>query len=146
MKATPQTLQQIERAIKKIASKYPKGQEDLLLTDIQIQVKSESGELLAYNDEDEELTRCVVEQWMDYKEEDFYEQVAQILKHCLQEQKELIEGMSILKPYSFVLVDEDKETLNDLYLVDDETLLLDGKLLEGLDEDLNLFLKQLLAD
>ena len=65
MKATSQTIQQIERALRKIAAKYPLGREDLVLTDIHLQVKADSGELLAFNDDDEELTRCVVEQWMD---------------------------------------------------------------------------------
>ncbi len=144
MKATSQTIQQIERALKKIAAKYPQGREELTLTDIQLQVKAESGELLAYNDDDEELTRCVVEQWMDCHDEDFYEQVTPVLRQTIQGMKETLEGMSILKPYSFVLVDDDKETLNDLYLVDDDTVLLNGELLQGLDEELNDFLKQLL--
>ena len=47
---------------------------------------------------------------------------------------------------SFVLVDEDKETLCDLYLVDDETVIVDGELLKGLDEDLDDFLKKLLEE
>ena len=54
----------------------------------------------------------------------------------------------LLKPYSFVLVDADKETIADLMLVDDqETLLLhDGMLLEGLDDELDAFLKELLEN
>ena len=56
------------------------------------------------------------------------------------------EKVSILRPYSFVLVDEDKETVNDLYLVDDDTMIVDGELLKGLDEDLDDFLKKLLAE
>ena len=39
MKATSQTIQQIERALRKIAAKYPQGREDLVLTDIHLQVK-----------------------------------------------------------------------------------------------------------
>jgi hypothetical protein len=50
-----------------------------------------------------------------------------------------------MKPYSFVLVDEDKETVAELLLVDeDETLLLNDELLKGLDEELDAFLKDLL--
>ena len=72
MKATLQTIQQIERALKKVAAKYPQGREELMLTDIHLQVKADSGELLAFNDDDDELTRCVVEQWIESPEEDFY--------------------------------------------------------------------------
>ena len=126
MKATSQTIQQIERALRKIAAKYPLGREDLVLTDIHLQVKADSGELLAFNDDDEELTRCVVEQWMDNGDEDFYEEITPVLRQCIQNMKDTLENLSLLKPYSFVLVDEDKETLCDLYLVDDETVIVDG--------------------
>ena len=50
----------------------------------------------------------------------------------------------ILKPFSFVLVDEDKETLAELLLIDDDTLLVNEELLKGLDEELDEFLKKLL--
>ena len=52
--------------------------------------------------------------------------------------------MTILKPFSFVLVDEDKETLAELLLIDDDTLLVNEELLKGLDEELDEFLKKLL--
>ena len=125
MKATSQTIQQIERALRKIAAKYPLGREDLVLTDIHLQVKADSGELLAFNDDDE---------------------ITPVLRQCIQNMKDTLENLSLLKPYSFVLVDEDKETLCDLYLVDDETVIVDGELLKGLDEDLDDFLKKLLEE
>ncbi|GAE16949.1 hypothetical protein JCM6292_3463 [Bacteroides pyogenes JCM 6292] len=50
----------------------------------------------------------------------------------------------ILKPYSFVLVDEEKETVAELLLIDDDTLLLNDELLKGLDKELDNFLKELL--
>ena len=52
--------------------------------------------------------------------------------------------MGILKPYSFVLEDDDKENIAELYVVDDETMIISGDLMQGLDDDLNDFLKQLL--
>ena len=43
------------------------------------------------------------------------------------------------------MVDEDRETVAELLLVDDEdTLLLNDELLKGLDEELDAFLKDLL--
>ena len=55
--------------------------------------------------------------------------------------------MSLLRPYSFVLQDEDGETLSDLYLVDDqETVILSGSLLEGLDDDLDTFFENLMKE
>jgi hypothetical protein len=45
-----------------------------------------------------------------------------------------------------VLVDEEHETVADLLLVDDDTMLLNDGLLKGLDEELDDFLKQLLEE
>lgn len=146
MKVTSQTIQQIERALRKVASKYPEGGEDLALTDIYLQANADSGELRAFNDDDEELTRCVVEQWIGCGEENFYEEITPVLRQCIGGMKETWEKMGVLKPYSFVLVDDDKETVCDLFLVDDETVIVDGELLKGLDEDLDNFLKKLLEE
>ena len=146
MKATSQTIQQIERVLHKIASKYPEGREDMLLTDIHLQANADSGELLAFNDDDEELTRCVVEQWIGNGDDNFYREITPILRQCIAGMKEVWEKTSILKPFSFVLIDDEKETVCDLFLVDDDTMILDGELLKGLDEDLDAFLKKLLEE
>ena len=53
--------------------------------------------------------------------------------------------LCLLKPYSFVLVDDEKETVAELLLMDEEeTMLLSDELLKGLDEELDTFLKELL--
>ena len=146
MEANQQTIQQLERAIKKIAAKYPAGAEPML-TDIHLLVNQENGEVKAYNDDDVELNRQVVEQWIGNTDEDFYQQVVPILHDLLQKQHEVLEGMSLMRPFSFVLMDEDRETLQDLYYVDNEdTIILDSALLKDLDEDLDAFLKHLLSD
>ena len=54
--------------------------------------------------------------------------------------------LQIIQPYSFVYVDEDKETIAELLLMDDDTLIVTDGLLQGLDEELNEFLKDLLAN
>ena len=54
------------------------------------------------------------------------------------------EKLTILKPFSFVLVDDDRETIAELLLMDDDTLLVNEELLKGLDEELDSFLKELL--
>ena len=146
MKATEQTIQQIERAIRKIAQKYPVNEETSLLTDIHLRVIQDSGELLAFDDDEEEINRCVIEQWIDNKDEDFYDQVAVILRHALKSMHELIDNMGIMKPYSFVLENDDHEPLAELYLVDDDVVIIGGDLMEGLDKDLDDFLGKLLEE
>ena len=145
MKATPQNIQQIQRAIRKVADKFP-ATADPVLTDIHLQVKPESGELLAFDDNMEELTRIVVDQWLEPTEEDLYDAAAIAIKQSISGMRELIDNMSILHPFSFVMMGEDDETMSDLYIVDDETLILDSELLKGLDEELDDFLKNLLKD
>ena len=115
------TIQQVERFIKKIAQKFPaqpSNEENAVLTDIHVRVSQDSGELLAFDDDDTEITRCVVEQWIDNKDENFYDEVE----------------------------DDDKENLGELYLADDDTIILGGDLMENLDHDLDEFLDDLLKE
>lgn len=146
MKTSEQTLQQIERALRKITEKFPAYKEAAIMTDIHIRVSQDTGELTVFNDDEEEITRCVVEQWIENKDDDFYEQIPSVLRKCIDKYKAAIEDMSILKPFSFVLEDDDKEAIAELYLVDDETVIIDPDLMEGLDDDLNKFLDDLLKD
>lgn len=146
MKATEQTLQQIERAIRKIADKFPQNTDDGIITDIHLRVNQETGELVAFNDDDKEITRCVIEQWIDNKDDNFFEEVENVLRSALNKHKATVEQMAILKPYSFVLEDEDHEHLAELFLVDDETVIIDTELMAGLDKDLDSFLENLLKD
>lgn len=146
MQPTEQTLRDIERALGKIAAKFPPCEDSLPFTDIHLQVRQDSGELLAFNDSDEELNRCVIEQWIDNKDESFYQDVEQVLKSVMEKNKDKLDNLGILKPYSFVLIDEDRETLAELRLVDDEIVILGEELMKDLDADLNNFLKHLLDE
>lgn len=146
MKATEQTLQQVERALRKVTEKFPTTEEATQLTDIHIRVTQDTGELMVYDDDDTELTRCVVEQWIDNKEDTFFGDVTNMLRSILNTHRQKIEQMSILKPYSFVLEDDDRENIAELYVVDDDTVIIDEELMAGLDKDLDEFLADLLKD
>lgn len=146
MKATEQTLQQIERAIRKVAEKFPKDIEASILTDIHLRVNQETGELTAFDDDDNEITRIVVEQWIGNTDDDFYESITSIIRKCIDKEKALVESMSIIKPYSFVLEDEEKENVAELYVVDDDTVIIDPEMMPNLDKDLDDFLDKLLKD
>lgn len=145
MKANEQTQQQIERFINKIAQKFPKrGDEALLLSDIHIRVTQDSGEMLAFDDDEQEITRCVVEQWIDNKDENFYDQVLLILRNQLKRHRNTVDNLGILKPFSLVLENDDKENIGELYLADDDTIIVSGDLMEGLDKELDDFFKDLM--
>ena len=145
MKATEQTILQVERVINKIAQKYPKGDEVSVLTDIHIRVSQDTGEMLAFDDNEQEITRCVVEQWIDSKDENFYTSVAHILQNSLRKLSEVVDGMGILKPYSFVLENDDKDHVAELYLSDNDTIIIGGDLMQNLDKDLDAWMKEILS-
>lgn len=149
METLEQTIMQVERFIRKVAQKFPAPESDdetSQMTDIHVRVSQDSGELLAFDDDDNEITRCVVEQWIENKDEDFYDEVAKLLRDVLRKQADIIDHLGILKPYSIVLEDEDKEHIGELYLADDDTIIVGGDLMENLDNDLDNFLNDLLKE
>ena len=144
-KSTEQTTQQIERFLKKIAQKFPPREDTSIVTDIHVRVSQGSGEMLAFDDDDNEVTRCVVEQWINNNDEDFYNGVEQTLISTFSALSTIADSLGILKPYSFVLENDDKDTIAELYIADDDTVIIGKDLMEGLDSDLNLFLEKLLG-
>jgi hypothetical protein len=118
-----------------------------VVTDIHLQANPNSGELIITNDDDEELATAVIEEWMSCTVGHFDHEAERILTaqlHRLKEHGFFDRPSTLMRPYSFVLIDDDKETLAELLLVDDDTLLLHDGLLKGLDEELDTFLKDLL--
>lgn len=146
MKANEQTIQQIGRFIKKVAQKFPRETENAPMTDIHVRISQETGDIMAFDDDDNEITRCVVEQWIDNKEDDFYSDVTNVLHEELSKAKSTIENLGIIKPYNFVLEDDEKENIAELYVVDDDTVIIGGDLMKDLDEDLDSFFKNLMKD
>lgn len=147
MKLSQQLQITIETAIQKAVSKYICACEQTIVTDLHMQPDQSSGRLIIYNDDDEELANVMIEEWATYDgEDDFIEIVEPTLRNVLGRMKDVgkFEKITILKPYSFVLVDEDKETVAELLLIDDDTMLVSEELLKDLDKELDDFLKDLL--
>lgn len=147
MKMSEQSRASIVSALKTALCRYTSEGDETVVTDIHLQPNSESGELIIFDDDDQELSRTIINEWVEYESDDFYTVVEPILRAEVEALKESgkLEKLCLMKPYSFVLVDEDKETVAELLLVDeDDTLLLNDELLKGLDEELDAFLKVLL--
>ena len=102
--------------------------------------------MLAFDDDDNEITRCVVEQWIGNNDEDFYDSVERTLNNTMNASAKLIENLGILKPYSFVLENDEKENIAELFIADDDTVIIGKDLMEGLDKDLDSFLNELLKE
>ena len=146
MRANEQTQQQTERFIRKVIQKFPADDDNALLTDIHVRVSQDSGEMLAFDDEEQEITRCVVDQWIENKDEDFFDKVTELLREELKRASEPVDAMGIMKPFSFVLEDDDSETIAELYLADDDTVIIGGELMEDLDQDLDAFFEELIKE
>ena len=146
MKLSQSSVTLLEDTIKKAVSKYTTGGEQTYVTDIHLQPDQNSGELSIFDDDDQELACSTIEEWTAYEGDDFYKNTESLLSSLLNQMNNegCFDKLNILKPYSFVLVDEDKETIAELLLMDDDTLLVNDELLKGLDEELDTFLKDLL--
>lgn len=134
----------LKKAVDRLAAQGGQG----LITDIHLQPVQSTGELLVFDDEDHELARAAVKEWVDSEPETFYSEAERQLQPLVGKLKEegLLDKLPLMKPYSFVLVDEEHETIADLLLVDDDTVMLNDGLLKGLDEELDEFLKKLLEE
>jgi hypothetical protein len=60
--------------------------------------------------------------------------------------KDKMENLGIMKPYSFVMENDDGEHVSELYVVDDDTVIIGGDLMQGLEKELDDFLDRLLDE
>jgi len=146
MNTSEQTLQQLERALRKIADKFPSTVEAQILTDIHIRVIQETGEFMVFDDDDREITRVVIEQWIDNKDENFFAEITKVLRQAMHDNRRLLESMSILKPFSFVLEDDEKEDIAELFIADDDTVIIEPDMMPNLSDDLDTFFEQLMKE
>ncbi len=144
MNTPEQTLLQIERFIRKIADKFPVSEEASILTDVHLRVNQDTGELVAFDDDDNEITRVVVESWIGNTDDDFNSMATSQIRKCLERHCDIIDNLAIFKPYSFVLEDDECYSIAELYVADGDTMIIDTELMKNLDSDLDEFLKQLL--
>ena len=138
------TQESLRNAINDMAKKYITA-ETAMVTDFHIYANGDNGTLTIYDDDDNSLARVHIKEWENVHDEKLFEKVLRGELAKMQEEG-IFESINIVKPYSFVLVDEDKEAIVDLLYIDDDTLILSEDLLKGFDEEMNDFLKHLLED
>ncbi len=141
-----QSVKQVDRFLRKVLQKFPSVEDPVLLTDIHLLASPESGDLMAFDDDDVEISRCVVEEWIDNKSEQFYPDAALLLRSRLNTMANEIENVGLLKPFSFVLENEDKEHVAELYVCGDDINIIGGDIMEGWDKDLDSFLDKLMEE
>ena len=148
MRLSSSSMASLNEALHKVADLYSGEEDQLLSTDFYFMPSSEKGCLHVFNDNDEEIAVTEIPEWHDDAPDTFYSAVEadlrEAIKTCNAEGE--LERLAVWMPYSFVLVDEERETVAELLLVDEDTLLVTDSLLEGLDVELNEFIEKLLNE
>ncbi len=131
-------------------NKITNGKEQKMFSDLFVQVDSESGEVLLFDDEERLLEKTIIFDWVNSPdgEEDFQKKVTPILRavFSILATKNIFDSLNFIKPFSVSLTNEDFLVLEELLFIDDDTLLLDDPLLKDLDAELDEFLAKLLSD
>ena len=145
MKISNQTATQINQILDELIKRYSPGTDPCSMTDLSFQVNQETGELIVLDDRDDEIVGMTIDEWIDNQEEDFDDYVAQVLRKMILKRITELEALSIVKPYSFHLVDGNNETVTELYLVDDDEVVFEKQeLMAGLEKDLDDFINRLM--
>ena len=142
----------LDRAFRKALEQLQNNEASPAIVDLYLLPNPDAGEFTVFDDEDHLLEKVSVPVW-----EEQYETVDTevALKECESILKEIVhtvkeeggfEQINIMKPFSVLMVDEEMETIAELLLIDDEQLLLDDDFLKHMDEELDVFFKQLMSD
>ena len=101
-----------------------------------------------FDDNDKTLASAHISEWENMNQENCYDEIETVLRGKLTEMQKagVLDNMNILKPYSCLLVDDDKETIVDLLYVDDDTFIINDDLMKDFDKEMDEFLKKLLEE
>ncbi len=144
MSISRETQNKLQSVIEKMTKEFITA-EETRVTDFNIKVNGENGELVISDDDNKVLARVHIIEWEGVHDEAVFEKELRTILVKMQEGG-AFDNLNIAKPYSFVLTDDDDIAIVDLLLVDDDTLILSEDLLEGFDEEMNQFLKHLLEE
>ena len=147
MRLSESSFQGIKALLNEAVNEFRRPQEQSVVTDIHIMPIRETGEVTV-SDDDRDLVSTRLSDLVEIPEENFYEVMEKALRRILKDidEAEPLENLAIWKPFSFVLEEDDRETVAELMLFDEDNTLLSQSLMQGLDEELDSFLKKLLSD
>ena len=144
MSLSNETQARLQESIVKMSKMFITA-EETTITDFHITVNGESGELSIKDDDDRSIARVHIKEWEGVNDEKVFEKELRSILGKMHENG-VFDNMNIAKPYSFVLNDDEGQDIVDLLIVDDDTIMLSEDLLEGFDEEMNEFLRQLLEE
>ncbi|MBO5718510.1 MAG: hypothetical protein J6R12_03305 [Bacteroidales bacterium] len=121
-----------------------------MLTDLYWQVDLTSGSFAVWNDNQQQLAKASVKEWVseDVDKSVSLAEIEQVLRQILSklETENFLEKINVQMPFSILMVDEEMETLSELYFLDDEAMPLDNNIIRHIDDELDSFFKQLMGD
>ena len=119
-----------------------------VVTDVHMHVDTDTGVLSFYNDDEAETANICIEDWIDIDGDEYITYIVAPLRELLNQMysEKCFENISIAKPFAFVLEDNDKETIEELLIVDDDNIIITTELLKGLDDELDTFFENLMKD
>lgn len=119
------------------------------ISDLFVQINHTTGEISLYSDEEEILGSCIIYSWAEQaNEQDALALAKPILREVIStlESKGWWNNALFERPFSLELVADDFSTIEELLFLDDDLVKVATPLLQGLSEDLNNFLQELLPD
>lgn len=116
------------------------------ITDLFVRVSTTTGEVALYDDDDNLLASQVLFSWITNAP--ISTDMIGLLRHAVTrlDRHGYWAQDCFVRPFSIELVGEDFSVIEHLLFVDDDLVQVSRPLLEGLDEDLNHFLSNLLSD
>ncbi len=134
----------VVQAVKKAAS----DSDYEVITDFHLLLDTDTGNLSILDDNDVTLASVIIDEWSNFDTEDSLKVVASSLTAVLRQMNKNgdFKDVSIFKPFSFVLEGEDREAVEELFIVDDDNVFLSGDLLQDMDKDLDSFLDKLMKE
>ena len=147
MSLSKQSQAELRKAIETMTKRFTTT-EETTVTDFHFQVNTENGNLTIYDDDDNVLAQTHIVEWENFHTEDCYATIETEIRAVLTKthKEGMLDNMNVPKPYSCLLVDEEKETIVDLMYIDDDTYILNNDLLDGFNEEMDAFLKKLLEE
>lgn len=121
-----------------------------IVTDLQVQVSQSKRFLSICDNEKRVLTSMYLDE--EFSNTDmfdfFYANIQRFFKEVAVNcrNRKLFNEINVSTPFSLIVTDDDGATLLDYLLLTDDKIVVEEKLMKDLDKDLNLFLKNLLAD
>lgn len=144
MSLSRETHNRLQEAIIRMSKEFITA-EETTVTDFHVYIDGNNGDVSIMDDDDNNLARVHILEWEGVHDEELFEKELRAVLGEMHKNGNF-DNLNIAKPYSFVLTDEDHQSIVDLLIVDDDTIILSDDLLKGFDEEMNEFLKHLLED